>query len=187
MQCSVNKRDNFYDVAIQWGTRKSKAFAFVEKRTRAYYVQYECTVPPCVHVQVHVQSVCVCTSRDSMSVLYLHVYIYMYNPCACARVGTVEVSMADCCTRHGSADHAITLEGWYNKPFLAGVGHACHTWGGVSNLLIKNQLNRNHISWLNRMKFWYLKFVCSKAVCNHLLEHLHMNGIVHTPFGACDS
>ena len=64
-------------------------------------------------VHVHVQSVCVCTSRDSMSVLYLHVYmyIYMYNPCACARVGTVEVSMADCCTRHGSADHAITLEG----------------------------------------------------------------------------
>ena len=84
MQCSVNKRNNFYDVAFQWGTRKSEAFAFVEKRTRAY-VQYA---------------------------LYLHVlYMYMYNLCACARVGTVEVSMADCCTRHGSADHAITLEG----------------------------------------------------------------------------
>ena len=49
----------------------------------------------------------------SMYVLYmdctLYMYMYMYSPCA--RVGTVEVSMADCCTRHGSADHTITLEG----------------------------------------------------------------------------
>ena len=141
MQCSVNKRDNFYDVAIQWGTRKSKAFAFVEKRTRAYYVQYECTVPPCVHVQVHVQSVCVCTSRDSMSVLYLHVYIYMYNPCACARVGTVEVSMADCCTRHGSADHSIMVEGWNNKPFFSG----CRSCMAYLRRLVIYQLRINSI------------------------------------------
>ena len=93
MQCSVNQRDSFYDVAFQWGTRKSEAFAFVEKRTRAY-VQY-------VHVlYIHVRTV-----------HGLYMYMYMYSPCACARVGTVEVSMADCCTRHGSADHTITLEG----------------------------------------------------------------------------
>ena len=37
------------------------------------------------------------------------------------------------------------------------------------------------------MKSRYLKLVCSQAVCTHLTEHLHKNGVVHTPFGACDS